>query len=231
LSSLVVQTAVLACYGTEGREFESLRARYDPPANPWWDVQARQQDQRLHACRVHSGLLHRLADRGCRRPCVAILTRAAGKRDLAGMVAEVECPLQQQYVRPAVTVGRDQDQDRCLALGGGVSYEIIAAQPVRAGRGNGMDKARERRRHDGWRKIRYCQPACAIVDQRALHIQKSDALRRDNAVLGRRSATTAYRKHCGAKVRTCTVVTSGLHSRRSMIGSRSASSVTTVLCS
>jgi hypothetical protein len=47
----------------------------------------------------------------------------------------------------------------------------------------------------------------------------------------RQSAATAYRKHCGAKVRTCTVVTSGLLSSRSMIGWRSASSMTTVLCS
>ena len=39
-----------------------------------------------------------------------------------------------------------------------------------------------------------------------------DGLRR------RQSAPTAYRKHCGARVRTWTVVTSGLLSRRSMIG-------------
>src|SRR3984885_2170236 len=34
----------------------------------WWDVHARQQDQRLDACRVDSGLLSGLADRGCGRP-------------------------------------------------------------------------------------------------------------------------------------------------------------------
>lgn len=45
------------------------------------------------------------------------------------------------------------------------------------------------------------------------------------------AAVTAYRKHCGARVRTCTVATSGSVSRRSMIGSSSDSSVTTVLWS
>ncbi len=41
---------------------------------------------------------------------------------------------------------------------------------------------------------------------------------------------TAYRKHCGSTVRTCTVATSGSSSRSSRIGSRS-SSPTRVLCS
>jgi hypothetical protein len=47
----------------------------------------------------------------------------------------------------------------------------------------------------------------------------------------RQPAVTAYRKHWGAKVRTCTVATLVSESRRSMTGSRSASSVTTVLWS
>ena len=82
-------------------------------------------------------------------PASPSLTRAAGKRDLAGVVAEVGRPLLQQDVRPVVTVGRDQDQDRCLPLGGRVRYGIVAAQLFRASRGNRVDKARERRWHDG----------------------------------------------------------------------------------
>ena len=90
-------------------------------------MQARQQDQRLDACRVHSRLLLRLAYRGCWRSCVAVFTRAAGKGDLAGVVAELGRPLLQQDVRPVGTVGRDQDQDRGLPLGGCVRYGIVAA--------------------------------------------------------------------------------------------------------
>jgi hypothetical protein len=47
-----------------------------------------------------------------------------------------------------------------------------------------LDKARERRWHDGWVEIRHRQPACAVIDQRAVHLQKSDELLRGNAVIG-----------------------------------------------
>jgi hypothetical protein len=70
-------------------------------------VQARQQDQRLDGCRVQSGLLGGVADRGCGRPCVAVFTRAAGKRDLAGVIPELGRALRQQNVRPVGTIGRD----------------------------------------------------------------------------------------------------------------------------
>ena len=140
------------------------------------DVHARQQDQRLDGRRVDSGLLGGLADRGCGRACVAVFTRAAGKRDLAGVVAELGRPLHQQDVRPVGTVGRDQDQDRGLPLADRVRYGIVAAQCFRASRGNGMDKADERRRHDGRPEICRRQPACEVIGQRPVHIQNSDAL-------------------------------------------------------
>lgn len=92
-----------------------------------WDVQARQQDQRLDGCRVHSGLLGSLADRGRGRPCVPGLTPAARKRDLAGVITELGRPLRQQDVRPVGTVGRDQYQDRGLPLGDRVRHGIVAA--------------------------------------------------------------------------------------------------------
>ena len=139
-----------------------------------WDVQARQQDQRLDRCRVHSGLLGRLAERGRGRPCVAGLTPAAGKGDLAGVIAELGRPLLQQDVRPVGTVGRDQDQDRGLPLGGRVRHGIVTAWFFRASRGNRIDKAHERRRHDRWPEICRSQPASEVIGQRPVHIQKSD---------------------------------------------------------
>jgi hypothetical protein len=47
-----------------------------------------------------------------------------------------------------------------------------------------MDKAHERRRHDGCPKICPRQPASEVIGQRPVHIQKSDALLCDNAVIG-----------------------------------------------
>ena len=47
-----------------------------------------------------------------------------------------------------------------------------------------MDKAHERRRHNGWPEICRRQPASDIIGQRPLHIQKFDGLLRDNTVSG-----------------------------------------------
>jgi hypothetical protein len=159
-------------------------------------VQARQQDQRLDGCRVHSGLLGGLADRGCGRPCVAVFTRAAGKRDLAGMIAELGRPLRQQNVRPLGTVGGDQDEDRGLPLGSRGRYGIVATQLSRPSRGNRMDEAYERRWHDSWPEICRRQPPSEVIGQRPVHIQKFDVLLCDDTVIGFRRRVTCL--GCGS---------------------------------
>jgi hypothetical protein len=47
-----------------------------------------------------------------------------------------------------------------------------------------MNKAHERRRHDGCAEIRRRQPTSKIITQRPLHIQKSDARPRHNTIIG-----------------------------------------------
>ncbi len=72
-----------------------------------WDVQTRQQDQRLDGCRVYSGLLGGLADRGRDWIFVAGFPRAAGKGDLASVVAQLGAP-----AAPAGRPGRRPGRSR-----------------------------------------------------------------------------------------------------------------------
>jgi hypothetical protein len=136
------------------------------------DVQAREQDERLDSPRVDTGLLRRLADRRPRRPCVASLPRPAGKRDLARVVAKIGRPLLQEDVGSVSTVGRDQDQNRGLPLGGRAGFRIVAAQLFWASRGNRAHQARQRRRYDGWPEIALRQPAGKVgTGRREVHIR------------------------------------------------------------
>ena len=76
--------------------------------------------------------------------------------------------------------------------------------------------------------------AAMLARQRALASPRAPASPRRGGLdrsCCRQPAVTAYRKHWGARVRTCTVATPGSQSRRAMTGSRSASSVMTVLWS
>jgi len=68
----------------------------------------------------------------------------------------------------------DQDQDRCLALGGRVRYGIVAAELFRAGRSNRGDKARSGAGTTAGRRSATASQR-AVADQRAVHLQKSDA--------------------------------------------------------
>lgn len=61
-----------------------------------------------------------------------------------------------------------------MPLGGRVRYGIVAAQFFRTGRGNRVDKAHERRRHDGWPEICHRQPPSQVIGQRAVHMQNSE---------------------------------------------------------
>ncbi|MGA2927323.1 MAG: hypothetical protein ABSG43_15260, partial [Solirubrobacteraceae bacterium] len=54
----------------------------------------------------------------------------------------------------------------------------------RAGGRNRVDKAHERRRHDGGPEICHRQPPSQVIGQRAVHMQKSDGLPCGNAVIG-----------------------------------------------